>query len=314
MRAIYQRDTGAVRPQERAAAWRDWIHESVVEMDLVPIAPEGFSSSIELCELARIAPHKVVGSPQRVTRTRTEIARGDKDVYYLISQPSKPWTIRHGRADHLVQPGQSVLVDSRLPYEFIFGQGLDDLSVELPPDWIERWLPDPGRWLGVPLDVHTPWGRTLRALKEALVPQNLARLSVPDTLIEDQLGVLLSLATEAIQPGTLIRSSVFKHCTDALRARLAEPGLVACDIARDSRTSLRSLHRAFAAEGCTFAGTLMQLRVEEAARMLSQRRFDRLSIAEIARRCGFSDGSHFSRVFKQVRGVSPKTFRAASAI
>ncbi|MBC6416125.1 MAG: helix-turn-helix transcriptional regulator [Bdellovibrionales bacterium] len=34
-----------------------------------------------------------------------------------------------------------------------------------------------------------------------------------------------------------------------------------------------------------------------------------LPIIDIANRCGFSDQSHFSKVFKKVSGMSPKSFR-----
>jgi AraC-like DNA-binding protein len=44
--------------------------------------------------------------------------------------------------------------------------------------------------------------------------------------------------------------------------------------------------------------------------MLGQPRFRRLSVAEIGRRCGFSDASHFARQFVRLRGLAPRAFRA----
>lgn len=312
MRPLYQRDTRSVAPDRRASAWRDWVHESVVEMDLKPLTPAPFFSRIQVCQMSSIAPHQVSASPQRITRTRTEIARGDKHAYYLISQSTRSWRLVHAGRDQLVQPGQPVLVDSQRPYEFGFDQGLDDLSVELPPAWLARWLPDPDRWVGIPLDTGTPWGRALQAMKEALVPEQLAGLAVPDALIEDQLGTLLSLATAPDPTSLPTRPALRARCIEILREQLAQPGLVAADVAQEAGLSLRGLHRVFAATGDTFAATLMRLRVDEAARMLQSRRFDALAIADIALRCGFADPSHFARAFQRARGLSPRAFRAAA--
>jgi AraC family transcriptional regulator len=54
---------------------------------------------------------------------------------------------------------------------------------------------------------------------------------------------------------------------------------------------------------------LRQLRVEYASRQLSD---SNDSLAAIAQAAGFSDQSHFSRIFKRVTGVTPAVYRASS--
>jgi AraC-like DNA-binding protein len=51
---------------------------------------------------------------------------------------------------------------------------------------------------------------------------------------------------------------------------------------------------------------LRNLRVQQAMMLL--KRTD-LSIQEVARRCGFEDSSYFSRYFRQLEGLSPRSFR-----
>ena len=66
--------------------------------------------------------------------------------------------------------------------------------------------------------------------------------------------------------------------------------------------SKRTLHRALAACGETFGAMLIQARVDLAVRMLRSPLFDRVTTAEIGRRAGFSDASHFVEGPAQARG------------
>jgi AraC-like DNA-binding protein len=58
--------------------------------------------------------------------------------------------------------------------------------------------------------------------------------------------------------------------------------------------------------GRSYREVLRNLRVEKAAELLAH---PRAELAEIALACGFCDQSHLSRVFREVRGVTPKEFR-----
>jgi len=60
--------------------------------------------------------------------------------------------------------------------------------------------------------------------------------------------------------------------------------------------------------GRTFTELLRQYRVDNASDML---RNTEQSIAEVADACGFCDQSYFTRVFQDVKGMTPKQFRAA---
>ncbi len=312
MRAIQHWSTDAVEPQHRLAYWIDAICESFLEMGADPSQRASFYGRIGHCRLNRIAATQAQGSPQVVRRDGACIAQSRRNYYYLISQPKLPWGVVHAGREHIVQPGQSVLIDSRLPYEFDFAQGLDDLSVELSIDWLERWIADPAALLGRPIAAQDGWGLALRGLKEALVPQATAGLPLPDELVEDQLGVLLSMAAGEQPVASPSSRSVYRRCVAALREHLGHPGVCAADIAAMCAVSLRTLHRAFAAEKRTFGSVLLQLRVDEAARMLGDRRFARLTIAAIAARCGFVDASHFARSFRRLRGIGPRAHRSGA--
>jgi AraC-like DNA-binding protein len=57
----------------------------------------------------------------------------------------------------------------------------------------------------------------------------------------------------------------------------------------------------------SFSGYVRKVRIEKARAMLIN---DELPLASIANDCGFSDQSHFTRVFKGFTGVTPLQYRA----
>ncbi|HVR54498.1 MAG TPA: helix-turn-helix domain-containing protein [Pseudorhodoferax sp.] len=315
MRSLSSWSTHGLPAPQQLRGWRDALHATVLEMDAVPLQRGGFFGSIERCPLQSIRPHQAQGAPQRVSRSAAEIARGQHNAYYLLSQPRLPWRATQAGRSLQLRPGDAVLIDSRLPYDFEFGAGLDDLSIELPIAWVAQWVAAPTRLVARPLRGDAGWGMALRGLKEALVPRALAGGSgAQDALIEAQLGGLLSLLGDCDGDGNdgprPARCTAFERASTVLRARFMQPGLSAAQVAQDAGLSLRSLHRAMAAQGSSFLHTLMLLRTDAAAAMLGQPRFRRLSVAEIGRRCGFSDASHFARQFVRLRGLAPRAFRA----
>jgi len=62
--------------------------------------------------------------------------------------------------------------------------------------------------------------------------------------------------------------------------------------------------------GCTPGAYLRRARVERAAAMLKRR----LSLAEVALRCGFADQSHMTHAFRRTLGVTPGMLRGDSEV
>jgi len=98
---------------------------------------------------------------------------------------------------------------------------------------------------------------------------------------------------------------------DRARAALSEElqagNVTAHDLAARLKVSVRTLHRALAAERTSYRRLLDQLRLDIAERHLKD---DRMSVAEVAFLVGFSELSAFHRAFKRWTGRTPVTFRA----
>jgi AraC-like DNA-binding protein len=101
-------------------------------------------------------------------------------------------------------------------------------------------------------------------------------------------------------------SPQIRNALDTLARRYAEP-LTVSELARATSLSTDRLVHAFrGALGMSPKEFAKRLRVAVASRLLRE---TDLKLEEVARRTGFSDGSHFSRMFEDARGVRPGEYR-----
>lgn len=75
----------------------------------------------------------------------------------------------------------------------------------------------------------------------------------------------------------------------------------------------KHLQRLFRSQGTSVMRHIVQVRLEHAHTLLRTGASDATSVQGIAWQCGFSTAAHFSRVFKQRFGVSPRSVMLAPA-
>jgi AraC family transcriptional regulator, positive regulator of tynA and feaB len=159
------------------------------------------------------------------------------------------------------------------------------------------------------------WGRVLASYVAQLSPEFVVQAPLPQSILLDQLGALLALTATELSGSRAVSTpaerSLRDQICDHIKQRCTETSLQAADIAHSLNISRRTLHRTLAACGETFGAMLLQARVDIAARMLQSPLFDRVTAAEIGRRAGFSDASHFTKVLRRHTGRTPLQMRRA---
>lgn len=98
---------------------------------------------------------------------------------------------------------------------------------------------------------------------------------------------------------------------DLADRRLTDPALSPAAVARQLNVSVRTLQRAFAAEGRSMSAYIRERRLDEARRALVAWP-RRMTVTEIAARWQFADGSHFTRAFRDRYGQTPTDYSAAA--
>src|SRR5208283_5813870 len=133
---------------------------------------------------------------------------------------------------------------------------------------------------------------------------------LPATVVAEQIVSLLGLA--AVHDGaspTSHRRALLRRVTEAIRERCHEPDLNPATVAAALGLSRRYVHLLFASTGTTFSHELYACRLHRAQRLLCDKRYDGLGIAEIAWSCGFNEPSHFTHRFRERFGSAPSTYR-----
>jgi AraC family transcriptional regulator, positive regulator of tynA and feaB len=309
--AIFTWSTDAV-----PAAHRFAYFEAAVSSALTPMSVSGndvadFDARFAVGQIGAITVHEMHGAASVARRGSREIARSGERTYYLLVSLGAPWTIDH-RAPLRLAVGDCVLVDSCYPYVLEYATRYDVINVKLTETWLRQWLPHPDVLVGRRIARDSRWGTALTSYVAQLSPQLAVQSPLPASVIADQVGALLALmAHELMEPPAPERVEIdlAGRITRLIEHRCCESMLTAVDVAAVLGISVRTLHRALSAGGRTFGREVQNARAERALQMLRSSVARRLSLAEIGRRTGFCDASHFARVLRSHCGMTPSQIR-----
>lgn len=304
--------TQDVTDGQRLAFYSDVISSALDPMVVARTAADPFHGEITATGLGALTLVHGVSTAHDCVRGAEHVARSTGRQFHLIVNRQSSWNLRHRDWVH-VGRGDAVLLDSRLGHYLNFAEAFDNVHLVLPEAWLAQWLPDPGALAGRPLPSDASWARALTAYVSQLLPETVHREAVPTSLIVDHVGALLALCANQVTGGSsqpaLQQRRLCELVQEAIVQRCTEFSLGAAEIALALGISVRTLHRTLAACGQTFGGLLTSARVTLATRMLESPLMARLTTSEIGRRAGFSDPSHFARVFRRHTGITPAQIR-----
>jgi len=310
----YVWSTQELPSKQQREYWGDAICETFLELSPATAGPPEFRGELISCPCGPLGVSRVSSDPFDVSRSAANISRSSKDVFYLMSMPSAPWRVLQRDQRVELGSGDLVLVDAREPFEIRFSCAGTLLAIELPAKWLESWVPSPGSLVGRSLETKLPWCATLSSFVSAITPEYVAHHSQLGALLTDQLGGLISLVAASAElrppPARTRLSMLAKEVLRVVHDRHSTAGLTVTHISRQLEVSERTIHRAMSSQQTTFSTALLGTRMKAAHRMLTDPRFERLSVGEIGRRVGIADGSHFARQYRKHFGVPPGASRS----
>jgi len=135
-----------------------------------------------------------------------------------------------------------------------------------------------------------------------------SRSQVSNTLL-DLLASNLSLFDSEVVLENSSQSVSVAVIKNHIHQHLASPQLSAQSIADALHISKRYLYHIFQAEEVSISRYIWQKRVEQCRLALADPRNQHRSITEIAFSWGFNSNPHFSRLFRECVGQSPRAYR-----
>lgn len=128
-------------------------------------------------------------------------------------------------------------------------------------------------------------------------------------------GLMLELIAETsrnyVKADEPVRPAWLREIEEILQNQFSD-NLTLADIARSADVHPTHLARVFRQyHGCTVGEYIRNLRIEHSCLKLTS---TGSSLADIALEAGFYDQSHFSRCFKQIKGLTPTEYRIAHQI
>lgn len=296
--------------------WREVLCEAFVSLDPVRQRMEpGFAGEVCSRPLDRTMQTSVASSAQFLNRRNEEIRRNPVEFIFVNFQLEGACIVRQDGHEAMVQAGDFSIVDTTRPYFLDFRDDWRVLSFRMPRTQFLSKLAAPrdatARCLsgshGAGL-VATRFAHSLQDLHDDLTEASSESLSSAlNSVVAAALG---STPDTREQDGTSLRRAARSAVESYIADHLSDPSLSPQTIAARFRMSRRSLYSLFEASPLSISGTIRTLRLERSAHDLL--RPNRPSVLEVALRWGFSDLSHYSRLFKSRFGVSPREFIAAT--
>jgi AraC-like DNA-binding protein len=237
---------------------------------------------------------------------------GRDDRVELIYVDEGHMNIRRFHRTMAIGRGEWCVLDEREDYAFTTSARCACIVLQLPGPWARRFVPELADEIISSNSCLPNWERSLAYGLKAIGTWEITEAVLDDVQVLEHLGGLLTLSLGRSTPlVSRHKASIMRGIRKSMIERYIDPKLSAADIASQNRISRRYLHQLFVSEGETFGKQLLKLRLQRAEQVLSDYRFRKLTIAEIAQAAGITDPTIFSRHFRDRYGATPSQFRAS---
>lgn len=258
-------------------------------------------------------------SAYTVLRGSREIALSSGDCLILAAKISGTFHYRHDKQLTLAQPGELLLFDPTRPWHLKIPQGSHEtLFLPIARNKLLPRLAKPGLAAISPLKGEPSLNSLIKSYLQSLLDLPLPPSPAMGQALIDNFCGLLAIAlgatdeTRQTTGKTALQAARLCAIREYAEQRLGAPHLTPVSVALHFSISPRYLHKLFEETGSSFSQWLQACRLEKCRSELADPANNRLSIAEVAYRWGFSDQAHFSRCFRRLYGATPKEVRCGN--
>jgi AraC-like DNA-binding protein len=298
----------------RIPMWREEFGRGIVHVDIEPLSDIPFRAEATLHAVQGVRTVALRGSAMRFKRSQTNIVDGDDSIGLIVSFSSRSELSQRGQEMEL-GAGDAIAILHSEPVTVTYVGGLQ-FGLAVPRDALTQRVTNVDSLTMRPISRRTEALRLLMTyLKSALREGALSAPQLRDAVV----GHIHDLAALAISERACLGESsasavvAARHSAalDHIAAHFQEPELSLEVVADSQGISPRYLQRLMASSGTSFTGCVNELRLQRAFTLLIEPCDSTRRISDIALEAGFSDISHFNRLFRARFGDSPRHVRSA---
>lgn len=298
----------------RLPLWRERFMRGIVHVDIEPLTNVPFQADATLQALRGLRTLALKGSPMRFKRLRASLADGDDSIGLIVCLPGKSRLSQRGRDIELCA-GDAISILHSEPATVTYIDGML-FGLAVPREALAQRVIDIESLAMRPIPQRSEPLRLLMAyLKSAFKEGALAAPKLRDAVVAHTCDLVALAVDEGASLGESDASAVVaaRHSgvLDYIAAHFQKPGLSVEEVAHRQGISPRYLQRLMALSGSSFTGHVNELRLQLAFKLLTEARVSAQLISDIALEVGFSDVSHFNRLFRARFGDSPRGVRYA---
>ncbi|MER5719600.1 helix-turn-helix domain-containing protein [Streptomyces sp. NPDC002132] len=310
--------TEAVAASERFALWEGATEQSHMRNRLRSNDHNDFRARMRGLDLGEVQVSALAYPHLEIVRTTKLIRQSDPEVYQINYFPGGQGIVSLGRRGTRLSTGDLVVMDSSRPFQ---GEVHADpgrwshVTVQCP----RGLLPLPEKTvqglLAVPISGRhgmagtlARWLTDLNARAHEFAPADIPTLtSVTLDLLASVIARCLE-AEESLTPET--RKTALRARINAfVEQHLADPDMTPQTIADAHHISLRHLQQLLAEDDTSPAAWIRHRRLERCRLDLTNPRLNTRTVQAIAERWGFTNPTHFSRLFRATYGTPPRDYR-----
>jgi len=303
-------------PSPDGMSWPAWLkyYSQFVQPCQSRLLAPSFQGSIRAKPLGGITCVEISSTSQRIFHNKMRAVPGVDPFCVVCLQLEGGAVVAQAGREAVLEPNDLVVRCSRRPSEILFAAFSKQLVFKVPYGLERPRLAQAELSYGAKIDgkcgAGAPISQFFRSLWANIDLLSVATYPIFEANISNMTELALALTADRIEHcGPTVRHIHLRRIIEHIETNLADPALNPTDIARRHRFSLRYLHKIFDVTGQTVSEYIRQRRLKRCCEDLIDPTSQHLHIGQLSMRWGFTDAAHFSHVFRDRYGQSPREFR-----
>jgi AraC-like DNA-binding protein len=304
--------TSSVHPRDRFDYWHEMACQAMVPFECRPRDRSTFEGEVRSLPFGDASLTLSSTSGVTTWRTAKQIAQS-KDTVFICAQTAGATRINQNGRDAFLQCGDLTLVDNGVSSRFVSTIGSKKLIVEVSRRECEARLGHVAQWTTRLISGSSGAGALVSNFVQLLPAQVPLLSEAAQSQIAHQLIDLVALALAEGDGNASAQSSTrlisLLRLKSVVDANLTNAHVTCEELAAAAGISVRYANQLLDIEQTSLQRLLFSRRIAKCQEALADPTQTGRQISDIAYSWGFGDVSHFGRLFKNVTGMTPRTYR-----